>query len=453
MYRYLSAVHISRRRLLAGAAAGGWLAACGPTGQRPSAGAPTPPPRLSLSAYADPVGLKVYEKIKERFEQQHAGSQVELVMFPAALGTAGVSLAEKVIAMVASGTPPDVFLTIAQLKPQWVKRGMLLDLTARVNRSAKVKPSMYYPPVVDAMRQRGRFYGTPWGYNSMLMYLNADLFQHKGVPLPKTTWTYDDYADIARRLTDAASGVFGALNHGNGSTNPAFALLFNHAGHYWVDEQETKALVDSSGSIAMHEFWLRLQNGLKVTPSREQPLPSGRNERSGNVAMWLSWSTEPIFLKDAQEKSGNVFKWRLHTWPKGPRAQTHFAQGHLWSIATNHARQDQAWTLAEWMGGLEAEKVWAEQRRTPPQVPDDKLWQLYFGQLPPAEQKEAIDFIVKTLYGGGFAKDFQYWATYDDCRQVMAEEVRTIYVTGEKSPREAMTTAAQRINAILAANH
>ncbi len=429
------------------------MAACQRQGMLPGS-APVPqqaasPLKLSLSAYASGATVKPYETIKARFESQHPQSEIELILFPAALGQD--SLAEKIVAMTAAGTPPDVFLTIAQLKPQWARQGMLLDLSDRVKKSSAVKPSMYYKPVVDAMMYQGKFYGTPWGYNSMVMYLNLDLFAEKGLPVPALGWTYDDFTELARVLTDPNRGIFGTRNHANGSTNPVFALMYNHAGHYWVDDTETRALVDSPDAVAMYEYWLRLQNVLKVTDGPQQPLPQGKSQLDGIVGMWLSWSTEPFSILQ-RAKEGVVYRWRMHTWPKGPKAQTHFAQGHLWSIAQNHKAPDKAWILAEWMGSIEAEKVWAEEHRTPPQVPDEKLWQTYFDQLPPAEQKEAIDFIVNRLYRDGYARDFQYWSTYDECRVVMEEEVRAIFVTGAKSPKQAMSDAAQRINAILARN-
>jgi multiple sugar transport system substrate-binding protein len=445
----------TRRRIMAlcASAATAGMAACQrQTTPAGSAQAPQPaagPLKLSLSAYASGATVKPYETIKARFESQHPQSEIELMLFPAALGQD--SLAEKIVAMTAAGTPPDVFLTIAQLKPQWARQGMLLDLSDRVKKSSAVRPSMYYKPVVDAMMYQGKFYGTPWGYNSMVMYLNLDLFAEKGLPVPSLGWTYDDFAELARMLTDTNRGIFGTRNHANGSTNPVFALMYNHAGHYWVDETETRALVDSPDAVAMYEYWLRLQNVLKVTDSPQQPLPQGKSQLDGIVGMWMSWSTEPFSILQ-KVREGVVYRWKMHTWPKGPKAQTHFAQGHLWSIAQNHRAPDKAWILAEWMGSMEAEKVWAEEHRTPPQVPDEKLWQTYFDQLPPAEQKEAIDFIVNRLYRDGYARDFQYWPTYDQCRVVMEEEVRAIFVTGAKSPKQAMSDAAQRINAILARN-
>jgi ABC-type glycerol-3-phosphate transport system substrate-binding protein len=68
---------------------------------------PAGPLKLSLAAYASGATVKPYETIKARFESQHPQSEVELMLFPAALGTD--SLAEKIVAMTAAGTPPDVF--------------------------------------------------------------------------------------------------------------------------------------------------------------------------------------------------------------------------------------------------------------------------------------------------------------------------------------------------------
>ena len=201
-----------RRRLLIGTAGGGAapaLAACGATegsqaggaGSAPAGGTPQP---VAWSMYGDQTTRPAFEAIQTRFNEQKQGKYVASLNL-----VNGTEYIDKMLAALAADSPTDVFLTYAQYKPAWVKKGLLLDVTDRWKTSKTVNTKMYYPPVVDAISYQNKQWGTPWGYNATVMFHVVDRFKERNIPLPAADWTMADYAALAKRLTDPEKKIFG----------------------------------------------------------------------------------------------------------------------------------------------------------------------------------------------------------------------------------------------------
>ncbi len=107
--------------------------------------------------------------------------------------------------------------------------------------------------------------------------------------------------------------------------------------------------------------------------------------------------------------------------------------------------------MAEWLGSMEAEKVWAETGRTPPQVPSAELWDTYYAKLPADLRRGAVDFILNTVYKGK-AVNFQYWPTYGECQPIIRAALNDIYGEKQVPPKVAMDDAARKMDEILRTN-
>jgi multiple sugar transport system substrate-binding protein len=444
-----------RRRLLGalhGAALGGGLstlAACG--GQAPGgtgageAPAPSGPAQnLTWSMYGDQTTRPAFEAIQNRFNEQKAGRYVASLN----LISSGEYI-DKTLASLAADSPADVFLTYAQYKPAWVKKGLLLDTTDRWKTSRAVNVKMYYPPVADAITYQGKQWGTPWGYNATVMFFVVDRFKERNIPLPGPEWTMAEYAALAKRLTDPEKKIFGTANAANVDGQQMFSLMWNYGRHFWVNAEETKSLVNSEGAVEMFKAFQDMQFKDQSLPWTGNPYRAEYGFNQGAAAMTIQYtSTASYTLAQTFERQGTSFDWRLGTFPKGPRDQQHFSQGHIWSVARGQRQPERGWAMAEWLGSMEAEKVWAETGRTPPQVPSAELWELYFSKWPAETRKAAIDFILNTVYKGK-AVNFQYWSTYAESQPIMRAALADVYGEKQVPPKVAMDEAARMIDEVL----
>lgn len=442
----------TRRRFLINAGLGGatvfgaaGLAACG----TPSPGSESPstsqgPQQLTWSIYGDQTTRPFFEAIEKKFNEQKAGKFVaSLNLLP------GAEYIDKTLASLAADSPADVFLTYAQFKPAWVKKGLLLDVTDRFKNSKVVSAKMYYPPVVDAITYKGKQYGTPWGYNATVMFMVVDRFKERNIPLPPPTWTMQDYTALAKRLTDPERKVFGTTNAANVDGQQMFSLMWNYGKHFWVNEEETKSLVNSEGAIQMFQAFQDMQFKDQSIVWANNPARPEFGFNQGAFAMSIQYtSTASVNLINTFERQKESWEWKMTTFPKGTKDQQHFSQGHVWTIAKNNKRADVAWPMAEWLGGMEAEKVWAETGRTPPQVPSDELWNTFYGRWPTETRKASIDFIQNTLYKGK-AANFQYWPTYGESAPIVRAALNDIYGPAQIPPKIAMDDAARKMDDVL----
>jgi multiple sugar transport system substrate-binding protein len=435
--------------LLAGTVAGGGLAlaACGGAPASGNGEAPVPssgPQALTWAMYGDQTTRPAFEAIQNRFNEQKAGRYVASLNL-----ISGAEYIDKVLASLAADSPSDVFLTYAQYKPAWVKKNLILDVSDRWKTSKAVSTKMYYPPVVEAVSYQGKQWGTPWGYNSTVMFHVVDRFKERNVPLPGPDWTMADYIALSKRLTDPEKKIFGTSNAANVDGQQMFSLMWNYGKHFWVNPEETKSLVNSEGAVEMFKAFQDMQFKDQSLAWTGNPARAEFGFNQGAFAMTIQYcSTASYILAQTFERQGISFEWRLGTFPKGPKDQQHFSQGHIWTVPKSHKQPDRAWAMSEWLGSMEAEKVWAETGRTPPQVPSAELWDLYFSKWPVDQRKAAIDFILNTVYKGK-AVNFQYWSTYAESQPIMRAALADVFGEKQVPPKTAMDEAARQIDEVL----
>ncbi len=122
-----------------------------------------------------------------------------------------------------SGQSVDVFYNYGDYRfaPR-AENGMLLDLTdymARDGVNAQEEFGNFYT-------YEGRFYGLPASSVQVSIYINKDMLDEAGLPLPPNDWTFDDWADYARKLTkgEGADRVYGTSD-------------FHNDNNYWALER------------------------------------------------------------------------------------------------------------------------------------------------------------------------------------------------------------------------
>jgi len=401
---------------------------------------------LTLSGYGDANTLANYKAVVEKFNAQFAGRyQIQPTII--AFG----DYIDKTLTMLSSGTAPTVFNVWAQYKPEWATKGLLLDLSSHILSSKDAAPDLYLKPMVDAMQYQGKYWGTAQDFNGQLLYLNTDLFREKGLDLPKDDWTYDAWRQLARQLTNPSKQQFGGTNDANEEGWQQFCIIANYSKHYWVDAAQKKALLDDQPTLDALTFFQQAAYNDQSLPSAAHPLSPNTGFTTGNLAMTLGWGNYPYAIYQATTKPGaSTFNWIWHTLPKGPQGQQHFSQGHLWSIAKAYPQPDEAWTLAEWVGGLPGWQAWtAVGKGQPLPMKDAPSWAQYLSFLPNDVATKFRDFMINTIYGQ-LAVNFEYWTTYGRCSAVMSKALQTIYGKSPGSAQSALGDAAQQMNAILA---
>jgi multiple sugar transport system substrate-binding protein len=378
----------SRRRLLLAGGAGTALAAC--TGGAPSrGGAPAAPTlrsdvslQLLLTIAAEDQGL--FEGVVTGWRNAHPqGPGVEW-------GTpAGAAIVQKLEALLAASTPPDLITLEPTQAVSFSARGQLLAIDDLIKRD-HYDLTDFFRPAVDQYRWKQKLYGLGRGMSNQSMFINQTLFDQAGVPYPPTKatdpgWDFDAFLTTATRLTK---------RDGSGVTQYGFIVTRGRRGGWaqWVwtngaevfDKDFTRCTLDDPRAVVALQLMQDLIYKYRVAPTpKEEADAGGANAlfvSSGIVAMRIS----PV--ADISTHRRASFSWDYAVNPKGKGRRLTTGGGVGWSILSATRNAEEAWAVFNYLTGPEAARQmatkWYPARKSAldylnaadPQLPPHSRW-------------------------------------------------------------------------------
>src|SRR5688500_9922841 len=231
---------ISRRafgvRTASLSAAGALTAACGAGGAGDTAGAGAAPKALAGTVQwfmrANAAELAWEQAAVNGFKAVTPGVTINLETVP----TSG-EFDPKLTALVAGGTPPDVWTHWGQSGfGDYYARNLIGEIQSFVARD-KLDMNQYFANVHEAWKRDGKLYGISFNQRfATFTYYNKQLFQAAGVKLPPVdwedrSWTWDAMVDAARKLTNAGNKVWG---FGAGAQPRTWGMSWLFGGDFFV---------------------------------------------------------------------------------------------------------------------------------------------------------------------------------------------------------------------------
>jgi multiple sugar transport system substrate-binding protein len=119
---------------------------------------------------------------------------------------------EKMLAMVAAGTPPDTAFVRNQDYITYAHEGLLLDITDMLKADPVVGRPGYFiePQETNRCTYQGRWYGIGSCWTGSHSFLNADIFDEVGIEPPSNdpeeAWEWDYFVEVCRELTVDTNG-------------------------------------------------------------------------------------------------------------------------------------------------------------------------------------------------------------------------------------------------------
>ena len=275
---------ISRRAVLAGTAAAGALGLTGFPARAEVQWKKYAGTKLEVILAKGPRGDNLQKNIKEFTEL--TGIQVESEQIPEQ------QQRQKAVIELASGKPSfDVIhLSYHVQKRQFEKAGWLADISGYMK-----DPNLTAPDLVEsdfsaaglqyAKNDKGQMLSLPWSVDYFILYYNKELFQKKGVAVPKT---FDEMVAAAEKLTDAKEGTFGFVGRGLRNANMTLWTNFflNYGGEFLDDKGDI--LTDGPEAIEATKLYQTLLT--KVAPPGVAGfnwMESMASFTQGRSAMWI----------------------------------------------------------------------------------------------------------------------------------------------------------------------
>ncbi|MGW5666076.1 ABC transporter substrate-binding protein [Streptomyces sp. NPDC003758] len=243
----------------------------------------------------------------------------------------------------------------------------------------------------------GTQYALPVGIGVMSVIVNTDLFKKYGVALPDDkTWTWDDYAKVAKELTDKSGGKI----HG---TSGAFGFSAGDI-KYWA-RQHGENLFDKDGNVSlkpetlagMWKYGLGLiSSGASVKASTMvEDLTAGITAGSfatGKTAMMGGYNTQVTAL---QQATGAHLKL-LQMPHVGTTKANFFKPSMYWAVSSQSKHPAEA---AEFVNFLLNDSTAADILKTERGIPANKKMLQHLQSGLAGTDKAAVDYMNEVTPG------------------------------------------------------
>jgi multiple sugar transport system substrate-binding protein len=160
---------------------------------------------LKLQTFGSDAQLGAVKHAVERFNKSYPNVKVEIAIDPISSGWG--DYVTKVLSQFNAGNAYDVYGTAIETYQSFEARGLFLPLDDYIAKNPSYAD--FDQNLFKYSSYKGKTYFVPIGWNNIMINYNRKLFKAAGVDYPKQGWTWNDFREIAKKLTvrDAAGNV------------------------------------------------------------------------------------------------------------------------------------------------------------------------------------------------------------------------------------------------------
>lgn len=263
---------------------------------RSSSGGPSGTVTIQFWHGQQQAAAKVLTKLVDDFNATHPDVKVEA----SSGGVTADDMLPKVISAIAAGTYPDIVYLFGSWAANIAKSGKTVDLSDRVNEPG-FDWNDFWPASKQIDSPGGKIIGFPALIDNLSVIYNKTLFDQAGVPYPSPDWTWDEFRQIAKELTDPANHVYGVNYPVSGDLDTVWRFFpgFWQRGGQIISDDGTQAMFNSQAGIDNLTLWQQMatvDHSVFFDPNdaKAEPLFT-----SGHLAMYVSGPWEVEVLQEA----------------------------------------------------------------------------------------------------------------------------------------------------------
>ncbi|HMP38891.1 MAG TPA: sugar ABC transporter substrate-binding protein [Roseiflexaceae bacterium] len=230
------------------------LAACG--------GAQTPPPATTndtapttAPAAGESVTLNLWvfegeegflDTLKEEFEKQNPNIVLEITEIPED------QYVTKIDTALAANDPPDIGFVYGG-QQRWLKAGKFLPIDEMLAQN-NIQPAEFNQNAMSLYcSYEGKYYCIGSYTGAVLLFYNKDLFDAAGIAYPSATepMTFEEYADLARRLSNTSDNLEERIWGGSAGVTWWFA---DWATLYSADGRTAEGYVNDAATVRTYQL-------------------------------------------------------------------------------------------------------------------------------------------------------------------------------------------------------
>jgi multiple sugar transport system substrate-binding protein len=291
-------------------------------------------------------------KLNGDFAQAVKGCSAQLLY----VSSDNTTILEKLVVMVAAGTPPPVALVPAQQTPLWIGKGILQPLTALAARD-KVTKEQFFPGYWPQMVLGGKFWRLPFQIDvNFPWFWNKATLRQAGLDDSAPPATIDELDQMAQKLTSVQGTSYNQLGMVPwdlyGDTNSLQSWAFAYGGRF-QNADYTKVTANDPKIVQALEWmvgWARqlggydqVQKFLAGIPKQPQAaIAAGKLAMTGLVSS--AAAAIPTINKTA-EVAGGLFPGTANAKP----GEATWLSGRGIGLVAGAKDVDGAWQFVKWV--------------------------------------------------------------------------------------------------------
>ena len=368
---------------------------------------------------------------KEAFEASHPGVTIEYVDCES-----GNEYGVKVSTMLAGGDTSDVIMLKENDQVvQWQASGFAAPLTDYIgsyDMSGFVGIEKNY--AIDGVQ-----YGIPFRSDFWVLFYNKDLFDAAGVEYPTNDMTWDQYAELAKKLTDKEKDIYGTHYHTWLSTVANWAVCGTDYtladGNYDNLLYFYKLYQDLEDYGACMSFADLKASGLKYGPAFE----------NGNIAMMpMGYWQVSTFINDIKAGTASL-NWGITAVPHAEGVAAGSSFGNMTGVMMNakSEKKDLAWEYMSWLCGPEGAKATASVGARPAWVSEEIAEAMASVEGFPADENSKAALLPTSV-----AMEWPVGEKVPDIKTIVNEE-HSLIMAREITPEEGVAEMNERVAELL----
>ncbi len=361
---------------------------------------------------------------KEAFEAANPGIKIEYV------DVASQDYAVKTTTMLEGGDKSDVYM-IKEIDNliNWQAQGFAAPLdTADYDMSGFAGTEANY--AVDGVQ-----YAIPFRSDFWVLFYNKDLFDAAGVEYPTNDMTWDQYAELAKKMTNPEKEIYGTHYHTWLSAVANWAVC---------DGVNTLADKEYSDLLYFYKLYQDLEDSgacMSFADLKAAGLHYSGAFANGNIAMMPMgyWYVSTLI---GYNKDGTCsFNWGITAVPhlEGVPAGSSFGNLTGAMINAKSENKDLAWKYVAWLGGPEGAKATASVGARPAWVSEDVA-----GAMASVEGFPADETSKGALLPSGVAMEWPVAEKVADIKTIVNEE-HSMIMAREITPEEGIEEMNERV--------
>lgn len=336
---------------------------------------------------------------------------------------------------VAGNQTPDAFELNYENFVTYAAAGTLLDLSKESAKDKTFKKSAYYGKAYDVFNLKGKQYGVPASFSTVVLFYNKDLFKAAGVALPTASWDWSDEAAASAALkAKLPAGTYADFQP---TQFWEFYKVLGQAGGSFLSADKKTALFNKQPGVNALN-WLVGKTVAGYTPTKAQmgTLADDAMFKAGKIAMYHSG----IWLFDSFKDVS--FGWDIAVEPGGVKPGNHFFANAVVASAKSKY-PNAAWKWAQFMtSDPAAVKIRLGANWEIPAISDKTALSSYLSKTPPANRAAVFEALKNPVTPPVIRQQNEL----QDTVNAWLEKA----LNGSISVTDALNSAAKDVNAILA---